>query len=68
VYCSLEIVETGLIATLKYTSSPVVIPPSVPPELFVSGLILRSINDNLLESFIEEGPYLSLCSDPLFFK
>lgn len=45
--CSLEIVETGFIATLKYTFSPVVIPPRVPPELLVSGFIFRLIRDNL---------------------
>jgi len=77
VFWFFPIVDTGLIATLKNTFSPVVIPPKVPPALFdeVFSSILTIESGSLLNKAFSEktiffrflfGMNKSLCCDPLF--
>ena len=52
------IVDTGLNATLKYMSSPLLIPPCIPPEkldLVLTFPFLETLNSSLCsEPFIDE--------------
>ena len=51
------IVETGLNATLKYIFSPLVIPPKVPPALFVIGFKFLNLSLWILPfSFVPSNP------------
>ena len=53
VFCSRAIVEVGLNATRKKMSSPLLIPPCTPPELFV---VVRTFSSRTSKG--------SLCSEP----
>ena len=61
VICSLRIVEVGLNATLKWIISPFVMPPCIPPELFVFVLtaLFFIINESLFSL-----PVFSLPANP----